>query len=51
LVNDHSEIGLVLITDSGDKSLPDKFRKLGWKNWKQFPIEGGGYVVGVVRVD
>jgi hypothetical protein len=49
LVNNQPEIELVLITDSGDKSLLDKFTKLGWKNWKHFPLEGGGDVVGVVR--
>jgi len=49
LVNNRPEIDLVLITDSGDKSLVDKFTKLGWKNWYHFPIQGGGDVVGVVR--
>ena len=49
LVNDQTEIDLVLITDSGDKSLLDNFTKLGWGLWKHFPIDGGGDVVGVVR--
>ena len=49
LVNDFSEIKLVLITDSGDKLLADKFISLGWKIWNIFPIDGGGTVTGLIR--
>jgi hypothetical protein len=49
LVNNQSEIKLILITDSDDKYLADKLRQLGWTNWKKFFIDDGRDVVGIVR--
>jgi hypothetical protein len=49
MVNDSKLIDLVLISDTSDRDLRDKFVNIGWREWKNFKSNDGFFIYGLKR--